>query len=132
MALTPEVRQEIIDAHSRNPQRFSPFRVSTALGVPIDEVMEVVDGLSEKSNGRKPRFDGYGDPAMKEHLMARRKAMGPGWDNTREKVALARKRFEEGTHIMVTGRDGPFLLLYSIPRKRPVEAQPNYFSLRSS
>lgn len=131
MTITPEIRAEIQEAHARNPQRFSPFRTASALGVPIEEVMEEVKKLTEKQGAGKQQFDGFGKPELREHLVGRRKAMSAGWDNTDPEIAAARAAHEAGTHVMTTGRDGPWLLLYSIPRKGKPQPAPRYFSLET-
>lgn len=131
MTITAEIREEIKAAHARNPSRFSPFRTASALGVSTAEVIEEVEKLTENQTSGQQKHDGYGHPDMQKHLVARRRAMAAGWDNKDPKIAAARAAFEAGTHMMVTGRDGAFLLLYSIPRKGKPAPAPRYFSLES-
>ena len=128
MSVTPEVEQEILADYNRNPRRFSPFRVAKAAGVPIQDVMSVVERSQDRFARRTIRYDGFGSPSLKPYIVGRRQAMSSGWDNEDEKIADARGKFEAGTHILVTGRDGPWLLLYCIPRRRGPDPKPNYFS----
>lgn len=70
--------------------------------------------------------DGFGKPEFRRYLAARSLAAG-SWDNKRPEVAEARAKFEAGTHNMITGRDGPYLLLYLFPRA-VLQPRPNYFT----
>lgn len=126
--ITPEIREEVLAEHAKNPQRFSPFRTATALGIPTGAVMEIVQDLDESKTTRSIQHGGEGRPELREFLVGRRKAMAAGWDNKEPAIAAARAALEAGTHIMTTGRDGPWLLLYSIPRKGRPDPRPNHFS----
>lgn len=105
----------------------SLFKTAKKLGVKVDYVASVVEDndVPVKPDTSTCEFEGFGDPEKKKHLMARSLAT-ESWDNTRPEVAEARKRFEEGTHGLNIGRDGPWLLLYSFPQavKTP---RPDYF-----
>lgn len=131
MTITPEIRRDILAEHSKNPQRFSPFRTSKALGVPIQDVIKVIETNTDANSQLTVKHDGYGDPKVREFVVARRRAMLAGWDNNDPAIATARADYEAGTHLMVTGRDGPWLLLYSIPRKLGPKPRPDYFSTES-
>jgi hypothetical protein len=130
MTITPEIQSEILAEYAKNPQRFSPFRTAKALGVPIQDVMATVDKSKDLTARMTVRFDGYGRPEMQDYFVARRRAMAQGWDNNEEVIAQARANFEEGTHDMATGRDGPWLILYAIPRRRKTP-RPGYFNTES-
>lgn len=62
---------------------------------------------------------------MQQFAVARKKADQP-WDNSVEAIDAARNAYEAGTHIMATGRDGDWLILYSIPQRR-VTPRPGCF-----
>jgi hypothetical protein len=127
VSVTPEVKAEIVAQFERNRQRFSPFRTSTALGIQVKDVLEVIAELKEPQARALERNGGYGREELRPFLVARRTAMTSGWDNTQPEIRKARENYELGTHDMATGRDGPWLLLYSFPVVFP-EPRPNYFN----
>ena len=119
------IDQEIREEYA---QHRSLFKTAKKLGIEISYVKTVVESMPEES---KPdlatcRWEGFGDPDKKAFLVARNSA-DRSWDNSRPEVAKAREDFEAGTHDMATGRDGPFILLYSFPRavRQP---RPGYFN----
>lgn len=106
----------------------SLFKTAKALKVSIDYVISIVgdDKVEEQPDVSTCRFEGYGDPEKRKYFVARSLAREV-WDNSRPEVAEARQKFEEGTHNMAIGRDGPWLILYSFPQA-VVTPRPNYFT----
>lgn len=107
----------------------SLFKTAKALGVKVDYVAGVIGDetpVDTAPDTSSCAFDGFGDPEKKKFLAARSLAT-ESWDNSLHEVSQARRKFEEGTHGLNIGRDGPWLLLYSIPQavKTP---RPNYFA----
>jgi len=128
MAVTPEIEKEILALFRKNPDRFSPFKAATAVGVSTAEVLAVVD--KHKDTVTQTTADVNGGDGPKRLLpfrVAQRRALGPGWDNKHPDIVQARRRFEKGTHILCSGRDGAFINLYSIPRKGKPDPRPGYF-----
>ena len=120
--LDEDIRAEFAKHHSL-------FKTARKLGINnIEYVSQVVKDMSqdEKPDTSTCEYDGFGDPDKRRFLVARSLAKDT-WDNGRPEVAEARQKFEEGTHLMATGRDGPWLLLYLFPQaiKTP---RPNYFT----
>jgi hypothetical protein len=70
--------------------------------------------------------DGWGDPAIRKFAVARRHIDGM-WDDRSERIREARNTYDNGTHEMCSGRDGLYIILYSIPRKEPVLDRRPYF-----
>lgn len=128
MSYTPEDEAEVLRAHRANPKRFSPFKVSKQTGLPMEVIFEIIDNNKEILARTGERHGGFGRPEMTQYLVARRRALGEPWNNAEATIAQARENLEAGTHIMATGRDGPWLLLYSIPRTGRAKPQPGYFS----
>lgn len=124
MAVTPEVAAEIV---SKFRQTRSPFKTAHAVGVDISEVFAVIDDSADQLTAIQERHGGLGRPEMRQFLVARRRASDPEWDNSDAKIAAARDNYEKGTHIMATGRDGAWLILYSMPRKGRPDPMPDYF-----
>lgn len=55
--------------------------------------------------------------------------IGEAWDNKDPKIKKARDDYDAGLSIVCTGRDGMNLLLYSIPRKKPIKNFEPYFEI---
>lgn len=121
--ITPEIRQEIV-AELRKTR--APGKVARSLGIDIRLVLPIADELSGlPRTSHEERFGGYGRPELSEFLVGRKRAHET-WDNSDPLIAGARDAYEAGTHDMATGRDGDWLLLYSIPKRR-VTPRPAYF-----
>lgn len=121
--LTPEIIDEVIDAYKRLK---SPFRVSKLLNLDVQQVWDVIEDNPERLTAIASRFGGDGRPALYPYLAARRKVSDASWDNDSPEIQQARADYEAGTHTMVTGRDGNWLLMYLIPQDR-VTPRPDYF-----
>ena len=106
----------------------SLFKTARKFDVAVEYVNSVVKTLKveEAPDVSTCTFEGFGDPEKKKYLVARSLAKET-WDNTRPEVSDARAKYEAGTHEIATGRDGPWLLLYLLPRAI-VKPRPNYFT----
>lgn len=124
MTVTPEIEEEIL---AKYRQTRSPFKTAHAVGVDISVVFEVIDTKSDQLAAVQERHGGMGRPEMQPFIVARRRANQPTWGSDDEKVIEARENYEKGTHIMATGRDGAWLILYSVPRKGRPDPMPDYF-----
>ena len=124
MALTPEIVTEILQQYKLTR---SPFKVSTKVGVSIGEVFEVIENYEDRLATVPERHGGGGRPELRPYIVAKRKASDSSWENSNDAIKLARANYEAGTHIMVTGRDGGWLIMYSIPRKGRRDPLPEYF-----
>lgn len=120
--VTPEVRAEIAGLLRRVR---SPSKVVRLTGYDIRLVLQVHDEEVENRVTREERHGGYGRPELQAYAVARKKA-DAAWDNSIPAIAEARAAYEAGTHIMITGRDGDWLILYLIPQRR-VTPRPDYF-----
>lgn len=116
-------REEIIRELTRLR---SPSKVARKTGYALTDILPIADELAgQPRNVREETFGGYGRPELRDNLVARKRAHET-WDNTDPAIAAARDAYEAGTHDMATGRDGDWLLLYSVPLKKPVP-RPDYF-----
>lgn len=121
--MNPELKSEIL-AELRKVR--APTKVARNLGVDLRMVLGVVDEIGGiRAMNREERWGGFGRPELKKYTVARKRAYQT-WDNNDPKITKARKDYEAGTHEMCTARDGNWLILYSIPRKK-VEPRPDYF-----
>lgn len=116
-------REEIIRELTRLR---SPSKVARKTGYSLEDILPVADELAGTPRvTREEQHGGYGRPELRDFLVARKRAHET-WDNTNPDIAAARGAYEAGTRDMVTGRDGDWLLLYSIPQTR-VTPRPDYF-----
>lgn len=120
-----ELDKDILEEYSKHN---SLFKTAKKLSVSMEYVNDVIkeNNEPEEVNFSLNEEDNLGLDRMRRYLVAKNPATS-SWDNTRPEIAEARKKYEEGTHDMVTDRDGDWLLLYSVPLavKRP---KPNYFT----
>ena len=128
MEITPEIVAEVLSSYRRLR---SPYKVARECGYEPRLVWDIIDKHAETLSTSPERWGGQGNPEILPYLMARIKPGSLSWDNEDPSVALTRSRFEKGTHTMATGRDGGWLLLYSIPLKKPIGARPDFFKNRS-
>lgn len=132
MTYTPVHEAEVLQAYRANPRRFSHFKASKSVGIPLSDVFEIVNRNREVMNSTAERFGGFGRPEWVDFTVARRRILSETWDNTDEKISKARQDYEAGTHLMCTGRDGIWQILYSKPRNGKPDPQPNYFSMEKA
>lgn len=128
MAVTPEVRAEILRIYNTNPKRFSAFRAAKAVGVGVAEVTALIASITPRSVTMREHSGGRGRPELQDFIVARRKRSQPRWDNSDAGVQTARRRYIAGTHTMATHYDGEYVMLCSIPLSRAVPPLPDdYF-----
>ena len=125
---TPEIIAEVLASYRRLR---SPYKVSRECGYDPRMVWAIIDQHAETLSLPQERFGGQGRPDLEAFLVAKIKPGSGGWDNTDPAIAAARQRYCDGTHDMATGRDGGWLLLYSIPLKKTLTARPDFFKNRS-
>ncbi len=128
-SLSDEVIEDILTEFRRTR---SPFKAAVACGVDVAVVWDLLGENPDRMSVYVERFGGRGRPELEPYLVAARRAGDRGWDNEDRGIVVARAALEAGTHIMVTGRDGQWLLLYSIPRRGARDPRPNYFQPEQS
>ena len=121
--MNTELKDEIV----RELRKFrSPSKVARNLGIDVRLVLPINDELSNSPRvQRQEQYGGFGRPELQQFIVGRKKAWAV-WDNNDPTIALARTNYEAGTHDMQTGRDGDWLILYSVPQGR-VTPRPHYF-----
>jgi len=127
VSYTPEQEAEVLRIYRANPQRFSPFKASKTVGIAISHVFEITEKNREILSNTGEKHGGLGPEEHRDFMVARRRAMGGAWDNKEPPIAKARADYETGTHEMYSGRDGPWIILYSKPRKK-IQPRPGYFN----
>lgn len=121
--LTPEQEQEVLAEYRRLR---SPYKVSNATGFSIADVWAVIDAHPDAVVQNPEHSGGEGRADLRQFFVAQARC-SERWDNDDEGIALARQRVCDGTHTMATHRDGAMKFLVSIPLKRRVPANPDYF-----
>lgn len=121
--LTPDQRDEVLAEYRRVR---SPYKVATNLGFDVKDVWEIIDANPDAAVQNVERWNGEGRPDLRRYFVAQTRCSNR-WDNDDEGVALARQRFCDGTHTLATHRDGAIKFLCSIPLRRRVRPQPDYF-----
>ena len=102
-----------------------PRTVARSLGIPLSHILVVPppsrhDPVSE---------DGLGRQELRQYLVSRKSVRDPKWpDEDAEKIELARDLYDDGIVEVCQGRDGNWMLLYSIPRAEPEEGREVYFA----
>lgn len=127
MNFSPEVVEDVLVEYKRTR---SPFRTAKNTGLDASSVWAIIEANSDRLTSFQERHQGQGRPEIQKYLVARRKVTTREWDNAEPTIAKARSDYEAGTHELATGRDGGWLLMYSIPRKKTAP-RPNYFKPES-
>lgn len=125
MELSTDIIDEVLRVYRKTRQ--SPFKTSRLTGITVDKVFQIVDDNRDKLAEALERHGGLGRPELQDYTVARRRVTERGWDNKDEAIAQARLDYENGTHEMATGRDGTWLILYSIPRSKKIKGREGYF-----
>lgn len=124
MSLTQQQENEILVLHQKTR---SPFKTAQTLDIELQVVFDVLDKNKRRTGAPVEHNGGLGRPEMVPFTVARRLASDLGWDNKSPEIAKAREDYAAGTHEMATGRDGAWLIMYSIPRKRVDKTRGDYF-----
>lgn len=70
-----------------------------------------------------------GRKALRSKIVAIRHCTSWWREEDRKVIADARKRYDAGTHLMTTGRDGQWIILYSWKLRKPVTPQPYFYGV---
>lgn len=121
--ISREMRDEIVSDLAKTR---APSRTAKNLGYSIKVVLAVAEEQNQPRSRFEEKYGGLGRPELVRYTVSRKKAWEV-WDNDSGAISRARADYEAGTHEMCTGRDGDWLILYSIPNKWPAEGRTNYF-----
>lgn len=120
-----EVVKDVLATYKQT--RNSPFKTARKCGIDVADVFAIIDDNQERLKSATEHNGGKGRPELINFAVARRRADDRQWDNKDEAIVKARADYEAGTHEMATGRDGQWLILYSIPRRRREPNRDGYF-----
>lgn len=125
------VTETLIDDLRRelNGNRPNPVKIAARYGVPASMVRFIMqESPSPNTEFTKVSTDGWGRKELRPWLISR-KASGDAWPEAdKAKIEAARDDYDAGAVEVCQGRDGDFILLYRIPRKRPVKRIYQYFA----
>lgn len=121
--LTPEQKAEVLAEYRRVR---SPFKVAKNLGFSVSDVWDVIDENPDAVFANAEHSGGQGRDDLRAYFVAQTRC-SERWDLDDPGVILARDRVCAGTHTMATHRDGQVKFLCSIPLKKKVPPQPDYF-----
>jgi len=121
--LTPAIREEILRDLRKTR---APARTAKNLGYRIHLVLQVQEEDNHPRTVRQEMYGGMGRPEMQKYIVARKRAWET-WNNEDNDIATARNMYEGGVVELATGRDGDWLILYSIPRVKRVKDREGYF-----
>lgn len=109
--------------------RTNPVKIAARFGVPPAMVRFIMQETpSPNTEFTKLSEDGWGRKELRPFLVSR-KASGDGWPEADEaKIEEVREAYDAGLVEICQGRDGDFILLYAIVRKRQVKRVCPYFS----
>lgn len=78
----------------------------------------------------KPEYlEGWGRPSMHPHIISRRNVNWAKWPSEDlQRIHEHKRLHDEGKVTMCQGRDGEWLIQYSIPNQMPVRRETYFFS----
>lgn len=110
----------------------TPVKVATRYGVPVSLVRFIMEETpSPNTVFTKHSEDGWGRTALRPHIVTRKKA-DEAWKPEDEAIILeARNAYDAGDVEMCQGRDGDFIILYAVKRKKKANRDYAYFEMES-
>jgi hypothetical protein len=131
--LNTETVSRVRESYTRNNGNI--HAVARELGISAEECRRVFPqhrAVLREPEDPTPARDKQGRPdvgrkALRDRIVSVRHVQSGGWpDADRAAITGARRRYDNGTHDMATGREGPWLILYSWKRRKPVKPR-HYF-----
>lgn len=99
--------------------------VARELGISVGTVGELTDRVHVPLMGVTyiddcwPRPATLGRPRLRQYMISSRHVSEIGWPRKdRGAIEAARASYDAGTHELCQGREGSFMVLYSIPRRK--------------
>lgn len=125
--IDPELKDRILETLLHNGGDY--IAAAKTLAVPSHLVSWVDITENRKFNHTA---EGRGPKHLHKYIVAIRSLYThEGWDNNDPAIKKARKDYDDGLVEMATGRDGTFIILYSIPLRVRDRRRKPYFSAPS-
>ena len=115
---------ELIQSYRRDG--LTDSKIERRTGIPLFKIRDL-DGTTVPENGRVLTDDRMGRHGLREFILVT-KDVNDVWPNSDPRIQAAKDRYDAGLCEICTGRDGDTLILYEIPRQRPVEGRHRYFA----
>lgn len=98
-----------------------PYRIQEEVQVTLSQVRKVM-----KDN--PVELPGWGRLSLQPYIISRRGIWAGDWPSEdRGRILEHRRLHDQGRTTMCQGRDGQFILQYSIPTQRPVRRNPYFY-----
>lgn len=100
----------------------NPHEIAEALDVKVADVRTVM------RNCELEDLPGWGNPKLQPWIISRRRAWEGSWP-TRHAARLSdhKRMHDQGTTTMCQGRDGDYIIQYSILSRRPIKRAAYFF-----
>lgn len=115
---------ELIESYRRDG--LTDSKIERRTGIPLSKIREI-PGTPVLETGRVLTSDRMGRHELREFILCT-KDVNDVWPNLDPRIQDAKGRYDAGLCEICTGRDGDTLILYEIPRQRPVEGRHRYFA----
>lgn len=126
-----ETLLETLKQELKSPKAQTPVRIANQFGVPVSLVRFISEELpTGTSKFEQHSEDGFGRAELRQYIVARKLAAGQWAREDQEAIDKARQDYDDGKSEMVQGRDGDFVIQYSIPRRRQARRDYPYFTLQ--
>lgn len=100
----------------------NPHDIAENLGVKVSDVRLVM------RNHELEELQGWGKPHLQEWIVSRRRAWEPSWPSRHNSRLTDHKRMhDQGSTTMCQGRDGDYIIQYSILSQRPIKRAAYFF-----
>ncbi len=99
----------------------NPYEIADALDIRVREAREMLR--------KQPEYlEGWGRPSLHPYIISRRHCQAPRWPvEDANRIYEHKKLHDDGKVTMCQGRDGEWILQYSIPNTPPVKRSAYFF-----
>lgn len=132
--MNEDIQNRVREAYRANGGNL--HQVAQELGLPLTDCRQAfpVQPVLTRSFDDEPQpnrdKNGHlevGRKSLRPKIVAVRLATSWWRPEDRDAIRNARKSYDAGTHILTTGRDGQWIVLYAIKRRKPVAPQSYFF-----
>lgn len=127
-----KVTESLISDIKADVPNASPIKVAHKFGVPVGLVRFIINETpNPNTEFTKLSEDGWGRPALRRFILTR-KPVGESWPKAdEENLQKHRELYDAGLVEMCQGRDGDFIIQYSMPRRKPASRRHPWFKRES-
>jgi hypothetical protein len=125
MNISPATKTMILEEMGR--ANADVHRVSRQYGIPV-RIIRQLTGIARPTATFQERHGGFGRPELQQYIVSRTRVLRPWPDADAAALGCARVLYDAGIVEMCQGRDGDWIIQYSIPRLRQALKREPYFS----